>query len=189
MSSPNFIKLWTAQRDIVLETLETEGVYYVKNVYIDMKYQDTAWIFKEAYSFFRQHAAAHLPKPPQAESAIWLYHDKQWTGGVSGCKLCELDIPRDYVLDFDLRLWNKILNLEYLPANEADAKHFQDNLEKQGLNSTFPAFNTPFYPQIKMEVKSSWKRLFGSANGCPDAYLQSATWELRKEWLTNVHQI
>ena len=43
--------MWTAKEDIVLETVERDGVSFVKKEYIDKKYGETAWIFKTAYIF------------------------------------------------------------------------------------------------------------------------------------------
>ena len=43
--------MWTAKEDIVLETVERDGVSFVRKEYIDKKYGETAWIFKTAYSF------------------------------------------------------------------------------------------------------------------------------------------
>ena len=49
-NSDNVI-MWTSKEDIVIETLERDGVSFVKKEYIDKKYGETAWIFKTAYSF------------------------------------------------------------------------------------------------------------------------------------------
>ena len=38
----------------------------------------------------------------------------------------------------------------------------------------------------KRRVRDSWKKLFSSAEGCPEEYLQAAVWELKKEWLLEV---
>ena len=45
-NSDNVI-MWTSKEDIVIETLERDGVSFVKKEYIDKKYGETAWIFKK----------------------------------------------------------------------------------------------------------------------------------------------
>ena len=68
--------MWTAKEDIVLETVERDGVSFVKKEYIDKKYGETAWIFKTAYSFFCKEAEKRIPKPEQAESPIWIFAEE-----------------------------------------------------------------------------------------------------------------
>lgn len=46
--------MFTVQADRVLCTLARDGVYYVKKSYVQQKYQETAWIFREAYDFLQR---------------------------------------------------------------------------------------------------------------------------------------
>ena len=46
--------MYTAQADIVLDTLARDGVYYVKKSYVQQKYRETAWIFREAYDYLQK---------------------------------------------------------------------------------------------------------------------------------------
>ena len=48
--------MYTCQTKTVLDAINRDGIFYVKQIYIDQKYQETAWIFKEAYSFFVNYA-------------------------------------------------------------------------------------------------------------------------------------
>ena len=178
--------LYTAQSPVVLETLERDGVSRVKLAYIDRKYGDTSWVFQEAYSFFRQNASALLPKPDGAESPIWLFADSRWCFMGPDSVLMTFRIPRQQVLFFDQRVWNRILNLDYLGNDEKDEESFARELKNIGLNNTHKIFSTSFYPMQKRKVRDSWKKLFSSAEGCPEEYLQAAVWELKKEWLLEV---
>lgn len=182
------VTLYTAQRQIVLDTIERDGVYFVKREYIKAKYGESAWVFSEAYSFFRREAPKYLPCPDEAESGIWLYHDPRWTYATPDTGLIKLSIPRDKVLFFDLRLWNRILNLDYIGADERDERDFADHLKRLGLSDTRKIFTTAFYPLEKRKVTQSWNRLFDSA-GFEEIYLEAASWELRKEWITEVKTI
>lgn len=176
------VTLWTAQRQIVLDTLALSGLYQVKGFYVEEKYQEAAWSFQEAYSFFRESAPSRLPRPEGAESGVWLYSDPKWLELSHDTHLLKFEIPSDKVLLFDMRLWNRILNLEYIGADRRDQEAFQQDLERSGLKNTIPLFRTPFYPMLRRRVRQSWQRLFDS-DKCPVSYRQAGTWELRSEWL------
>ncbi|MBR3164857.1 MAG: DUF3841 domain-containing protein [Lachnospiraceae bacterium] len=178
--------LYTAQQPVVLEALERDGRSVVRREYIDKKYGDTSWVFQEAYSFFRQTASTMLPKPEDAESPVWLFADSRWCFMGPDSVLMTFQIPRQQVLFFDQRVWNRILNLEYLGKNEKDEEGFSRELKNIGLSNTHKLFSTSFYPMQKRKVRDSWKKLFTSAEGCPEEYLQAAVWELKKEWLLEV---
>jgi hypothetical protein len=180
------VTLYTAQSPIVLETIERDGVSRVRLAYVDKKYGDTVWIFREAYSFFREQASGILPCPAEAESAVWLYRDSRWCFMTPDSVLMTFRIPQEQVLFFDHRVWNRILNLEYLGKDEKDEERFEKELKNIGLSGTHKLFSTSFYPMQRRKVRDSWKRLFTSAEGCPEEYLQAAVWELRKEWLVDV---
>ena len=186
--SPEAITLYTAQAGIVLDTMRAEGVYRVKMAYVDQKYGEQSWIFREAYSFFVQNASRILPPPEGAQTAIWAYADELWAGASAGSWVLKLQVPRDRVVLFDLRAWNKILNLSYIGEDDADERRFQDRLSSMGIQHATQAFSTPFYPQVKQEIRKSWQRLFGSADACPTTYVQAGLWELRPEWVVEARQ-
>lgn len=179
------VVLWTAQRQVVLDTLMRDGAYLVKRAYIDEKYQETAWIFREVYSFFRETASAILPPPEGAQSGIWLYQDSRWTGASADSLLLKLEVPVEQAIFFDLRLWNQILNLRFLGRDAQEEQAFARELERLGLKSTLPLFQTPYYPLQRQAVRRSWKRLFEPPLP-PETYRQAAVWVLEKAWLKEV---
>lgn len=181
------VLLYTAQQPVVLECIERDGVSVVKRAYVDKKYGDAAWSFQEAYAFFRREMALRIPPPAGAESPIWLYADRCWCFMGPESLLLSFRIPADRLLFFDRRLWERILNLEYLGRDEADEAAFARELKSVGLENTHKVFSTAFYPLQKRKIRDSWKRLFQSAD-CPEAYRQAAVWELRKEWLAEVQK-
>ena len=183
-----FLTLYTAQAQVVMDVLERDGVSRVKMAYVDKKYESEAWVFKEAYSFFVQNAPRYVPKPEQAETAIWAYADEKWVGAQPGSWVLKLEVPRDQAVLFDLRAWNKILNLNYLGADEADNRRFEARLSSMGIQHSTQAFSTPFYPQVKQEIRKSWQRLFDTANSCPRTYLQAGLWELCRDWIAEARQ-
>lgn len=183
-----FITLYTAQAPIVMDTLRRESVYRVKMSFVDQKYGDQAWIFKEAYTFFARNAARIVPPPEGAQSAIWAYADEAWVGAQPGSWVLKLRVPCDQAVLFDLRAWNKILNLSYVGASEADERRFDERLSNMGIQHSTQAFSTSFYPQVKQEIRKSWLHLFETASNCPQTYLQAGLWELREAWIEDARQ-
>ena len=185
MTTTETITLYTAQTQIVLDVIERDGVSRVKREYIQKKYSDQAWVFAQAYSFFAEHAPKYVPRPEGAESGIWCFLDWHLAIAGAGCILIELEVPRDQVILFDSRVWNKMLNLNYVGADEADEQAFEKRITNMGLKGPADAFSTAFYPTVKREILQSWQRLFDSAEGCPEKYLQAGLWELRREWIVS----
>ena len=181
------LTLYTGQRGVVLDALARDGVYRVKRAYVEQKYGAAAWVFQTAYGFFCREAAKYLPPPEGAESPIWLYADPRWADAPADGALLRLEVPREHALLFDLRDWNAVLNLSYLPADEADAAAFRAELERQGVSDPLALFRTGFYPRLRRRVTGSWARLFRPADLSP-AYTQAALWELRRAWIADIRR-
>ena len=159
--------LYTAQSPVVLEALRRDGVERVKREYVDRKYGQSAWSFQEAYSFFRAEA------------------DSRWCFMGPDSLLMSFRVPEEKVIFFDRRLWERVLNLEYIGEDAADEARFEAELRSMGVNDCRKVFSCGFYPLQKRKVRESWKRLF-SSGGCETAVRQAAVWELRSEWLVDV---
>lgn len=157
----------------------------VKRRYVDLKYQSAAWIFQQAYSFFTRTASEIVPRPGGAESGIWLFKDRQWACCSEDGYMIRAEIPADQAVCFDMRVWNRILNLEYIESDPEDAERFRRELDKLGLQHTIPLFETPYYPLQRQRVQKSWERLYQTAD-CPETYMQAAVWELRPEWVCSI---
>lgn len=180
------LTLYTQQAQIVLDTIERNGVSRVKREYIDQKYGSESWVFRQAYTFFAQYAPEYVPKPEDAESGIWCFFDSRWAAAAPGGSMLELSVPRNCAVVFDSRVWNRMLNLQYVPLDEQDEAAFESRLASMGIRQSSEAFSTAFYPTIKREIVTSWQRLFKSADNCPETYLQAGIWEIRKEWVVNI---
>ncbi|MDO4265548.1 MAG: DUF3841 domain-containing protein [Eubacteriales bacterium] len=174
------LKLYTAQTKTVMDCIMETGVSRVKNAYIEKKYGESAWIFREAYTFFSAHMEKTVPRPAGAESPVWLHFDPIWVYQDADMPLIELMIEPERLLIFEREKWQKVLNLSLIGETEKEEADFREELQAMGLNSSFQAFSTPFYPQIKARIKKSWERLFTLSTDRPDA-LQAAVWELRRE--------
>ncbi len=182
------ITLFTAQTQVVIDAIERDGFSRVKREYVQSKYGTGSWVFQQAYSFFAQYAPQFVAPPEGAESGIWCYSDWRLALSGAGCYLIELSVPRDRAVLFDSRVWNRMLNLEYIGSDSADEDAFERKVSNMGLKSTADAFSTSFYPVVKREILQSWQRLFDSAENCPREYLEAGLWELRCEWIVSVRE-
>ena len=181
MEQKNRITLWTAQSRLVIDTLEREGTYYVKKEYIKNKYQETTWSFSIAYSYFVKKASGIISRPDGAESPVWLYKDSKWAFTGSDAELLKFSIPKEEVVLFDLRKWNRILNLSPLGDEKRQAE-FEYELKRQGIMTYSDIFSKPYYPMLKNQIMKSWDSLFED-DIQEELYTQGAVWVLKKEWL------
>ena len=182
------ITLFTAQTQVVLDAIERDGFSRVKREYVQRKYGEGSWVFQQAYSFFAQHAPRYVAPPEGAESGIWCFVDWRLALSGAGCSLIELDVPRELAVLFDSRVWNRMLNLEYIGSDTDDETAFEHKLANMGIKSTTEVFSAAFYPTVKNEILQSWQCLFDSAKGCPEAYIEAGLWELRREWIVSIRE-
>lgn len=182
-ASEDTIILYTAQMQVVLDTIQAEGTSRVKREFIQKKYGEESWVFQQAYTFFAQNATRYVPAPEGAESGIWCFADSRWAAAGPGGTMLKLEVPRENAVLFDSRIWNRMLNLQYVGTSEADEEAFDQKLANMGMRQASEAFSTAFYPTVKREITDSWQRLFGSAEGIPDTYVQAGLWEIRQEWV------
>ncbi|XCP84559.1 DUF3841 domain-containing protein [Roseburia hominis] len=187
MEVKDHITLWTSQSRQVIDVLERDGHCLVKKEYISKKYQETTWSFSIAYSYFAKRAAEKIARPEGAESPFWLYRDPKWAVTGPDAKLLKFQIPREEVILFDLRKWNRILNLSPL-GDEKRQKEFEQELKRQGIMAYSDVFEKPYYPLLKNRIIKSWDLLFEDTSQ-EELYTQGAAWVLRKEWLCGEHSL
>lgn len=181
----SMLHLWTAQTQDVLDSIRANGFSQVKTEYIDRKYGESAWIFKEAYGFFKQAARALAPQPEGAQSPIWLFFDKTWVDVSGGCSLLELNIPRERVMLFHRERWNRVLNLSYVGKDPEEERKFEQRVERIGAANVWEVFQSGHYPYLKAEVRKSWSRIF-ETDGVEESLLGAAVWQLRQEDIVRV---
>lgn len=177
------MRMWTVQMPVVDETLERDGVSYVKKDYLRLKYGETAWVFLTAYDYMIREMEKRVPRPEPAESPIWVFRDKSRVFCSSGAILYELEIPDDEMVLFDLRSWQSILSLGPIgPEKEREA--ILSDMKRQGIGDTTDVFKKPFYPLLKKKIRDSWKHLLEEVPE-NETYQQGAVWRLKKEWIIN----
>lgn len=72
-SPGSMLHLWTAQTDAVLDCIRENGFSQVKMEFIDKKYEESAWVFKEAYGFLNRGPGSwsNRPKEPNLLSGFF----------------------------------------------------------------------------------------------------------------------
>jgi len=179
----NTHKVWTRQDDSVLETLEEDGVYRVKEKYIRAKMGNLADIYINVYKWLRNQASKRMDIPEAARYPIWLTtHEELKLPEAEGCINFELEIPDSNILIFDMEKWDYIVNYMYLPEDDQDRQRFKDKLDKYNINVESDIYLENFYPLLKQEMVSSWERLFDD-NIRLSNHDVAICWELKKEWV------
>lgn len=182
MKNEEKVMMWTGQEEIVMKTLNETGRYVVKRSYVEQKYKETAWIFRETYHYLAQCTEGLIPRPVGAESPVWVYKNVHHIYGGEGMNYLELEIPQSQVITFDMRKWNRILNLDFVGKTAQEEEEFQKWLEKRGIRDNLAIFSTPFHPVEKQEIKKSWSNLLQIPVE-DDEYMQGMIWELKKGWI------
>ena len=183
------ITLYTAQADPVAEAIRRDGTCFSKEAYVQKKYGESAPIFVTAYSFFVEKKKKRMERPEGAEYPYWAFHDSYNVDPSGGYGMLKLEVPLDQVLLFDVRDWNRILCLKYLGETEEEEREIQNQLAEQGLTET-KIMLTNFYPEWKMRIKESWKRLFRlneklkAGQDVTKNGIQAGLWQIRREWIT-----
>lgn len=179
------LHLWTAQEKEVMDAIREKGFSQVKLEYIDRKYGESAWAFREAYSFFSRRARTIVGPPEGAESPIWLYGDRKWVYVTQNSCLLELRIPRERAVLFHRERWQRVLNLAYVGKDGADEAAFEEKMERMGVSSYYDVFRSAFYPYLKSEIKKSWERIFDVQEE-DQSILGAAVWQLKSEDIIDI---
>ena len=186
--SPGFmLHLWTAQTDAVLDCIRENGFSQVKMEFIDRKYEESAWVFKEAYGFFKQRARtpwSNRPKEPNLPRLAFFRPRLVYLSQDS--YLLELSIPRERVVLFDRERWQRVLNLSYVGKEQEDEARFEQKMNQMGVSTYWEVFQSPFYPYLKSEIKKSWNRIFDIDN-MEQTNLGAAVWQIRQEDVVGIN--
>lgn len=169
--------MYTAQTKVVLDTLDADGVYYVKKDYIKTKYKASASTMLHAYNYLKKHMTN---KPSGAEYPVWLFEDPRYGKVHQDQYMLKLSIPEDELILFDYASWEKILSMEYIPKNPADQQDYQNLLQSYNIDCGYAVFEKPYYPMIRKKIEDSWQRVFDLTD---TSVLRGASWCIKKEWI------
>lgn len=185
----NSIKLYSSQTKIVIKTILKDGVSFSRKEFVERKYVESAVVFKAAYDWFVQEMPNYVTRPEDAQYPYWAFLNLTSVDNSGGNEVLHLDVPLDEVVLFDMYDWIKILKLQYLGESKEDEARFKKKLIDYGIKKESDIILTDFYPELKQEIKNSWKRLFihndqlkkGDISGVGS--VQAGLWQLKKEWL------
>lgn len=182
------ISVWTKQHKNVLKILESEGRYTAKREYIIMDLQEHASLVLEAYEWLVKNGPDAKNRPEDVEFPVWVSFEKEATMMPSeGTVILELEVEESWITHVNIAKWGTILNYGYIPADEKDAKRHRQLLKDYGTNDA-KAYMSQFYPQIKREIRESWKRLFDPSILVGNTSEYGNLWEVKKEWVKQVIQ-
>ncbi len=188
-NTDNTVMLYSSQSEVVVNSLERDGICFSKQEYVIKKYEESAPIFVAVYGWFAIAAEKYLPKPKGAEYPYWAFRDLYSIEQASDSRILRLCIPTDEAIFFDMYDWNKILRLQYIGETESDEKRFRQMLVGYGIRRESDIILTNFYPELKHQVQDSWQRLFrhhekikaGDTAGVES--VQAGLWQLKQEWI------
>lgn len=171
---------YTAQTQIVKDTIEKEGIYRVKKEFVDKKYGRVAPIMHQAYSWFSRVFAKEIPQPEGCDYPIWLFKEPKYARVDGSQTLLKLAIPLSDLLCFDNHGWERVLSMSYVGRTLAEEHQYDDKLRTMGIQGGHIVFQQPFYPIQKQEIMKSWNRIFQLES---HSNVRGAIWHLKKEWV------
>lgn len=185
----NTVTVYTAQPDSIVARLMERGRHYAKLALIAEKYGEAGAVFLRAYEWYVHSAQQIVPRPPEAESAVWTFRNPRYMERHPGHRVLALRVPAGQAVFFRMRDWNQILNLRFIGETEEEEAAFADRLARQGVRYEGDIYTTPFYPLLKKELLHSWSRLFrydpqikqGAEPPYPD--MQAGLWYIDRDWV------
>lgn len=180
------ITVWTKQHENVLEELKRTGRYIAKREYIVMDLQEHADLVLEVYEWLVRNSPDAENRPEDVRFPVWVSLSKESTMMVEkGAVILELALDAAMVTPVNIAKWGTILNYNYIPSDERDAKRHCKLLADYGISDA-KAYMSQFYPQIKREIIGSWSRLFDAEIQVGSEASYGNIWEVRREWVTKV---
>lgn len=197
----NSVILYSPQADAVWEAVKEDGIAYSRREYIIKKYAECADIFLAAYDAYIREAEKIIKRHDNGVYPYWAFACEDQIDRSGGNKVMKLSVPADEVVFFDQYDWYKVLRLSYLGESPEDEFAFAKKLESRGIRDSSDVVLKPFYPDLRREIISSWKRLFrydsaikeciakeGCIKLCGETnriVIQAGLWCIKKEWLCN----
>lgn len=180
------ITVWTKQHENMLKILESEGRYTAKREYIKMDLEEHADLVLEVYEWLVKNGPDAANRPADVEFPVWVSFEKDATMmSGEGTVILELELEEEWVTHVNIAKWGTILNYGYIPADESDAARHKQLLCDYGISDA-KAYMSQFYPQIKMEIRDSWKRLFDPSILMGNKSDYGNIWEVRQEWIKRI---
>ncbi|MDK6232751.1 DUF3841 domain-containing protein [Aerococcus sanguinicola] len=183
------IALYTRQNEKSLQELKRTGAVRNKEIYVRLHMGVDADHFSERYRCFVEMAEKFVSRPQGVDYPIWCTANKHYCKRpVQGELVYCLQVPREEIIFFDSLKWDYVLNYQYCPKNEADARTFNQKLEALGIQNIVNLFQRKYdgmYEEIKHEIKNSWSRIFDLETKDP-AIIEGNIWQIKEEWIQHI---
>lgn len=177
------MRVWTKQHKNVEKILEERGRYTAKKEYIVKDLGEHAGLVLEVYDWLVCNGPNRDERPADAEYPVWLSVSRSAAMLPDReSVILELEIEEERMQKINIGKWGHMLNYGYIPEDEADAERHERLLKEYGLSDA-QAYMSPFYPQIRAEIRESWKRLFDERIILDNENYYGNIWEIRREWV------
>lgn len=181
------MRLWTIQKEEVVEVLEKDGVYRTDANLIREPH------FLSSYDWLSKHLEEKDANPNGVSYPIWAWYRRDGkekkpdlrrseyeTSGVK-CVCIELEVPDKKVLLSDFDLWHYVLNNWWL----------DDSKNEEEFNELYKWFDTLPYEEREKLKRESWEKIFDIAFEkndwyCKGKYVQAIFWELKREYIKKI---
>ena len=182
------VKLWTRQDIRSLDQLEKDGVYRVKEEYIEDQFGIITDYYLKLYKWFTQYASKLVKKPHGVTYPIWCAIDKRnMLRPIENTVVYELEIEKSKVIYFDGTKWDDVLNHIYIPKDKEDEKKYKKDIKSKGFDNIFSFIEGKYshYTLEKKRVMDSWNRIFEIDEW--DIYkIQGNIWEIQPNMIKDI---
>lgn len=191
-NSQEYYTVYTRQSAKVLEEIEKNGMYRVKEEYIRQKNDSISDYYLNLYKWFAGRCRERIDVPEGCQYPIWLsMHDEYRLRNTEETVSFTLKIPREKIYVISEYAWGFRVNNMYVPLDLDDERAFNEELKRYGIGNEMALVTESignYYPMLKKKIIASWDRVFELAPKSPEDEV-GVCFELRKEWVREVETL
>lgn len=184
-----YVNLYTRQHENSLYELKNKGIIQNKRLYVSLHMRDISDFFLEKYDYFVKMAAKRVPKPDDVSYPIWCSVSKgNCLKPIEKEVVYAITVPKYEVIYFDGAKWDLVLNNQYVPLDEDDAKRFENSLKKCSADKVYNLFEKKYkgiFDDIREEIVASWERIFDITDRS-EFVVQANLWQIKEEWIKHI---
>lgn len=184
-----YVNLYTRQHENILYELKNKGIIQNKRLYVSLHMRDISDFFLEKYDYFVKMASKRVPKPNDISYPIWCSVSKgNCLKPIEKEVVYAITVPKDEVIYFDGAKWDLVLNNQYVPLDEDDAKRFDKELVKRRIDNSFNIFDRKYdemFDNLREEIVNSWERIFEITDRS-EFVVQANLWQIKEEWIKHI---
>lgn len=181
-----YVNLYTRQHENSLYELKNKGIIQNKRLYVSLHMRDISDFFLEKYDYFVKMASKRVPKPNDISYPIWCSVSKMnCLKPIEKEVVYAITVPKDEVIYFDGAKWDLVLNNQYVPLDEDDAKRFDKELVKRRIDNSFDRKYDEMFDNLREEIVNSWERIFEITDRS-EFVVQANLWQIKEEWIKHI---